>query len=361
MKQSLFMAAVGTFLLTACSTEPSFTFVGTAPADVPDGGMVYLLNDQKAVLDSAIIQNHTFTFKGRQDSAVQRIVDYKKDNHSFSANVFLENGNIQLVYGEGQINVTGTPLNEAYTAFLKKSGDMNAQMREVFKKSHDESLTNEQRGEIYDKLEEMRKQKQDMIKETIDAHINDAMGVMMVAGFGRSYKDDQQKAWILQIPESKRNAGINRMLSRIECREKTAVGQKFTDFAMKTPEGKDVKLSDFVSKNKYTLLDFWASWCGPCRGEMPNVAKAYKTYHKKGLGIVGVSLDDSAEKWTAAIKTLKMEWDNMSDLKGWASEGSKLYGVTGIPATVLIDQEGTIIARDLRGEKLEEKLKELLK
>ena len=141
----------------------------------------------------------------------------------------------------------------------------------------------------------------------------------------------------------------------------SAVGQKYIDFSMDTPEGQTVKLSDFISKNKYTLIDFWASWCGPCRKEMPNVVAAYKEFKNKGFGIVGVSLDNNLDKWKEAITALDITWPQMSDLQGWNNAGAKLYGVNSIPATVLVDQEGTIVARNLRGEDIKAKLSELLK
>ena len=130
---------------------------------------------------------------------------------------------------------------------------------------------------------------------------------------------------------------------------------------MQTPEGETVKLSDFISKNKVTLIDFWASWCGPCRAEMPNVVKAYNEYKNKGFGIVGVSLDNSADAWKKAIKDLNITWPQMSDLKGWECEGAQLYAVRGIPATFMINQEGIIVAKDVRGEEITKKLDELLK
>ena len=130
---------------------------------------------------------------------------------------------------------------------------------------------------------------------------------------------------------------------------------------MNTPEGKSVKLSDFISKNKYTLIDFWASWCGPCRQEMPNVVAAYNEFKAKGFGIVGVSQDNNLESRKKAIKDLNITWAQMSDLKGWQCEGAALYGVRAIPATVLVDQEGTIVARNLRGDELKAKLAELMK
>ena len=143
--------------------------------------------------------------------------------------------------------------------------------------------------------------------------------------------------------------------------EATAVGTQYTDFEMPAPDGKTIKVSDFVAKNKYTLVDFWASWCGPCRAEMPTVVKAYTDYHAKGLEVVGVSLDNDKDAWLKAISELKMPWPQMSDLKGWECEGAALYNVRSIPANVLIDQQGRIIAKDLRGVDLLNKMAELLK
>lgn len=138
-------------------------------------------------------------------------------------------------------------------------------------------------------------------------------------------------------------------------------GSKFIDFTVPALDGKQVKLADVVAKNKITMVDFWASWCGPCRMEMPNVVEAYKQFHDKGLEIVGVSLDESKEDWAAAVKDMGMNWIQTSDLKGWECEAARLYGVRGIPACVLINQKGEIVGRDLRAEELHARLAELLK
>ena len=131
-----------------------------------------------------------------------------------------------------------------------------------------------------------------------------------------------------------------------------------TDFEMFDANGKTVRLSDF--KGRVVYLDVWASWCGPCRGEMPAVKAAYEAFKEKGFGIVGVSLDNDAEAWKKAITDLGITWPQMSDVKGWDCAGAALYGVRAIPATVLVGQDGIIIARDLRGEAIAEKLTELL-
>lgn len=134
------------------------------------------------------------------------------------------------------------------------------------------------------------------------------------------------------------------------------IGKRFLDVKESDPKGKVHRLSKYAGRGKWVLVDFWASWCGPCRGEMQNVVAAYKKYHDKGFEIVGLSFDVDKEAWKNAIKTWDMPWIHLSDLKGWESEAGQVYGIHGIPDNILIDPNGIIVARDLRGPELEEKL-----
>ena len=142
--------------------------------------------------------------------------------------------------------------------------------------------------------------------------------------------------------------------------EKAAfIGQQFTDLEMADPDGKMHKISELVGEGKYVLVDFWASWCGPCRAEMPNVLEAYNKYHAKGFEVVGVSFDQKKDAWVKAVEQLKMPWLQISDLKGWSCAAAPIYKVDAIPDNILIDPQGKIIDRALRGKPLHKKLQRI--
>ena len=148
---------------------------------------------------------------------------------------------------------------------------------------------------------------------------------------------------------------------RIESAQNSSVGvgSPAPEIILNNPEGEAVALSSF--KGNYVLLDFWAGWCAPCRRENPNLVKAYNKYHGKGFEIYQVSLDKAKDEWIRAIKTDNLNWTHVSDLKFWASPIAKLYYVRSIPANFLIDPDGKIVARNIRGQALEQKLNEIYK
>ncbi|SKA47334.1 Peroxiredoxin [Chitinophaga eiseniae] len=142
-----------------------------------------------------------------------------------------------------------------------------------------------------------------------------------------------------------------------EIARKTGIGATAMNFAQNNVSGKAVQLKDY--RGKYVLLDFWASWCGPCRAENPNVLDNYEKYHSKGLEILAVSLDDKKDAWVKAIKDDGLTWEHVSDLKGWKNEVAKEYNIRAVPSNFLIDKDGKIVAKDLRGEELTKKLEEI--
>ncbi len=154
------------------------------------------------------------------------------------------------------------------------------------------------------------------------------------------------------------NAFIKAKYEEIASSKKTAIGSLAPEIALPDTSGNIVKLSSF--KGKIVIIDFWASWCGPCRRESPNMVKIYQTYHNQGVEIFGVSLDQSRTNWIGAILSDGLMWTQVSDLKRWQCQAGLDYGIRSIPSTILIDREGRIVAKDLRGEELAAKVKELL-
>ena len=365
MKKFTYLLATAA-LLAACSGNQGYTVTGTVEG-AADGDTVYLKKvegRQLVDLESAVIKGGKFTFKGTQDTVANRYLTYNaQGKEPLMMDFFLENGQITVSLTRSNDSAVGTPNNDAYQAVRTQLNGLNAQMMEIFNTmTNDTTLTDEQRADKREEIEDLQEKSIDVMKDAVKQNITNAVGVHLLKQ-NYYYMDVEELAPLMpQIPATYDNdEAIVRIKDNVERMKATAVGQKFTDFEMLTPDGKPVKLSDYVGKGKVVLVDFWASWCGPCRREMPNLVEAYKQYKDKNFEIVGVSLDQNGEAWKKAIKELRITWPQMSDLKYWDCEGSRLYAVSSIPHTVLIDGEGTILARGLHGEDLQEKLAEVLK
>ena len=352
--------------MVACTGGKKAGYVVTGTVEGAVDGDTVFLNEvagrQLNKLDTAIIANGTFTFEGVQDSTVNRYITCKAGDEGLSMDFFLENGTINIALTKDNDSATGTKNNDAYQEIRNKTNALNVKAKALYEAMGDSTLTEEQKEAKMKELNGLEEEMNAIQSEGIKKNITNPVGVQLFKQGYYNLSTAENEALLQQVPANfQTDEVIVKIKDITERQKKTAVGEKFIDFAMLTPDGKPVKLSDYVGKGKVVLVDFWASWCGPCRREMPNLVEAYKQYKGKNFEIVGVSLDQSNDAWKESIKKLGITWPQMSDLKYWNSEGAQLYAVNSIPHTVLIDGEGTIIARGLHGEELHAKIAEVVK
>ena len=318
-------------------------------------------------LDSITVEGNKFEFIGKaKEPGIKYLAFEGEENRPF-ANFILEPGNISISIDSITI-VKGTQLNDELSALnasqyvYKKQVDS---LNQVYDSANSSGAFNEQLGkELNDKFQEITGLLKHNIFEFTKKNIQNPVGehyFVTGAGYFDYFTLDQISELLTMLRPEIRNAeSVKQLETIIAVNKASQVGQPYTDIKYPDMYGKDIALSDYVGKNKLVLVDFWASWCGPCIKEMPHVKELYSTFKNKGLEIVGVSLDNDKSAWESATKRLNISWPQMSDLKGWDSVAAAAYGVRSIPMTLLLDDKGIIIAKNLRGADLQNKVSEIL-
>ena len=357
---------------TALAQEGSFTVQGnvgtfSAPAkvylDYEYGG--------KEVIDSAVLKNGKFSFTGKVAKPSNAYLIFDPNGKSIHGtrdyrSFYIENGVIEVTSADAIANakVSGTKTNqenELYRAALQPVNDAYAALEAKQKAATPEQQQSEDFSKANNKAEKaIEKQETEINKKFIQDHPGSyiSLDALQSYAYGADYADVAPLFEALS-PEIKQTEDGKKFAERLPKLKAVALGTPAPVFAEADTSGKIVSLSSF--KGKYVLVDFWASWCGPCRAENPNVVKAFNKYKDKNFTIIGVSLDrpNGKQKWLDAIHKDHLTWTHVSDLQFWKSKTADMYGVRAIPQNFLVGPDGKIVAKNLRGDDLNDKLAEL--
>lgn len=371
MMKKIVLVLLTTLLVISCKKEGYEITVSAEGVENGKNAYLQVLTDKGIEnLDTTKVENGTFKFEGKLKEGVELAlvsIDQVKPMP-----IILEDGSINIEIDKDTIQkskISGTFNNDKLYEYNKQSQTL-LKKRIKFQMANNEKIINAEKNKdsitVKSLLEENGKFEEELkaydkkfITENNKAFISGFLlqNALMRNTFSMKEIQEMYANLDKSVKETKTGKKVNQLLTELNS---TEIGSIAPDFSGKNPEGKEISLKE--SLGKVTIIDFWASWCGPCRVENPNVVAMYKELHDKGLNIIGVSLDNpnGAQAWKDAIAKDGLIWNHVSNLQGWKDPIAVQYKVQSIPATFILNKDGAIVAKNLRGEELKAKVKELL-
>ncbi len=329
---------------------------------IPDGTWIFLRkNSPQVVLDSTQVKEGSFTLKGRLTEQVENVLLYTSGFSDYvmfwleaaPMRVDLERGAFKRAKFSGSATQLDNERLEEAISPLTMREDSLSNLLSI--------TTDEHKGDwLRTKIEAVKEEEYSCYADFIKTHPHSPIGVHILSAYSSVWGKEKTKELYQELsPEMQSSADGRSIQDYISLVQEIKVGAKYVDFEQRDTEGKMIRLS--TVKAKYILLEFWGSWCHPCRVENPNLVKTYWRYQPEGFEIVGIAADDNKAQWLKAVKDDKLPWVNLCDLKGDNNEVVLMYGIHSFPTNFLIDENGIIIAKNLRGKQLQEKLAELFR
>lgn len=381
--KKLFALAFTTAVLVSCNKD-GYTIKGDVKG-FEDGTKVYINKQDEngfTKIDSTEVKGGTFTFKNEKTPETDIYFIELGKTQEFAFPFIFEKGEIKFTFDKEkpqEVKVNGTKNNDLMTSYNDEAYKIQKEIMDFQQQNQAKFMEAQQKGDqatmqsLMSQITKIQEKYVDQNKKFITSNKDSYISLLLLTQLAMSdaLTTDEIKKYYndldASVKDTKKGKEFSENLKKTEETqkesqaklEKVAIGKKAPDFTANTPDGK----AESLHKNlgKATLIDFWASWCGPCRKENPNVVALYNKYKAKGLKIIGVSLDKEKDAWVKAITDDKLDWLQVSNLKFWDDAIAKDYAVEAIPATFILDANGTIVAKDLKGAELDAKIAELLK